>query len=250
MLSDRPGYGVLTMKSGPEQSLQQLALLGDVHQIPWVSAVIGIGGVLWIAVYVLIIARGFKDRACGMPLLALAVNFSWEVMWGFVLPDKPPMDTVNQVWAVIDVLIVVQYLRWGRRDFPPFAPASWFVPTVALTFVFGFLFVYLGTYELRDWEIGGGYIAYLDNVMMSALFLHWAMTRDHVLGQSMWVAVCKGLGTLSLSFAQHEINEQILGGSPFLTNLFVLCAVLDLAYAVLLYRRMKACGIARPFARL
>ena len=238
------------MNPGPEHSAEQLATLAQIHQDPFVSTMIGFAGVFWIAAYVLIVARGFKDRACGMPLLALAVNFSWEVMWGFILPDKPPMDTVNKVWAGVDVLIVMQYLAWGRRDFPAYMPRSWFHPTVLFTVLSGFLFVYLGTYEFKDWEVGGAYVAYLDNLMMSALFLHWAATRDHVLGQSMWVAVTKGLGTVAASFAQHEINEGVLGGSPFLLYLFVVCGVLDLAYGVLLYRRMKALGIASPFRRL
>ncbi|MCO4772053.1 MAG: hypothetical protein KDA24_18620 [Deltaproteobacteria bacterium] len=238
------------MRPGPEVSVERLALLAEVQAEPMVGALLAAGGAMWIAVYLIVIARGFKDEACGMPLVALAVNFSWELMWGVVIPDKPPMDTINQVWAGIDLIIVLQYLRWGRRDFPAHAPRSWFVPMVLGTFAAAMAFIYFGTYEFRDWEVGGAYIAYLDNVMMSALFLHWAMTRDHVLGQSMWVAVLKGVGTATLSVAGLRINEAVLGGSPFLSTMFVLCGVLDAAYIVLLYRRMRLLGITHPFRRL
>ncbi len=185
-----------------------------------------------------------------MPLAALAVNMSWEVMWGFVFPDKPPMDTVNQVWALIDVVIVGQYLVWGRRDAPAWLPAQLFVPSVLLSLALGFGVVYQGTLLFRDWEVGGGYVAFLDNVMMSGLFLHWALTRDHIRGQSLWVAITKGLGTVAASLAQLRINEEVLGGSWFMVVLFVACAVLDLAYVLALARRMRALGIARPLRRL
>ena len=222
----------------------------EVLQEPLVSGLVGIGGLLWMAAYVIIIYRGFKDRSCGMPLIALAVNFSWEVMWGFIIPDKPPMDTINKVWALIDVLIVVQYLMYGRRTWPRSLPSFTFAPSVILVFVLGFGFVYLGSYEFADWEIGGGYVAYLDNLMMSALFVHWAVSRKDVDGQSMWVAVAKAVGTGAISLGQFRVDEFVLGGSPFLTFLFAACFVLDLIYIVLLYRRMRELGIASPFRRL
>jgi len=238
------------MRPGPEASGEQLLLLAEVHGEPLVEVLIGVGGLLWIATYLLIVRRGFIDHACGMPLPALAVNFAWELMWGVVLPDKPPMDTVNQVWAAVDLVIVAQYLRWGRADWPRFAPASWFVPSVVFTFGAACALVYFASYEWKDWEVGGAYVAWLDNIMMSALFLHWAMTRDHVRGQSLWIGLTKGLGTLLLAYPQIRIDDVVVGGSPFLISMMVVCGVLDLAYLVLLHRRMRALGIERPWRRL
>lgn len=238
------------MKPGPESSVEELALLAEIQQDPFVSAMLGIGGLLWITAYLIIIYRGFKDRSCGMPLIALAVNFSWEVMWGFIFPDKPPMDTINKIWAFIDILIVAQYLAYGRRTFPESLPRWSFVPFAFGVLALGFGFVFLGTYEFADWRLGGAYVAYLDNLMMSALFLHWAVSREDVLGQSIWVGITKGLGTLAISAGQYEMNAFVIGGSPFLTFLFGACLVLDVLYVVLLYRRMRGLGIRRPLLRL
>ena len=234
----------------PEDSAEALARLEEVQALADVQAWIGIGALLWITAYVLIIVRGFKDKSCGMPLAALAVNFAWEVMWGFILPDKPPMDTVNRIWALVDVLIVVQFLAYGRSRLPSGLPPAAFFPLTFTAFALAFGVVVLGSYEFADWVVGGAYIAYLDNVMMSALFVGWALYREDVDGQSMWIAITKGLGTATISVAQHRINEEVLGGSPFLTWLFVVCAVLDAIYVWLLWRRMKALGIANPLRRL
>ncbi len=238
------------MKPGPESSVEELARLAEIQQDVFVSSMLGVGGLLWMLAYVIIIYRGFKDRSCGMPLIALAVNFAWEVMWGFIHPDKPPMDTINRIWAGIDVLIVIQFLVYGRRTWPEFLPKWSFYPMVAGVLGLGFGFVYLGTYEFADWEVGGAYVAYLDNLMMSALFVHWAVSRSDVDGQSMWVAITKCLGTLAISFGQFEINDFVIGGSPFLTFLFGACLLLDVLYIVLLFRRMRALGIANPLRRL
>jgi len=233
-----------------EESTEALARLAAVQSDPSLELWLGVGFICWVAAYVVILIRGFRDKACGMPLAALAVNFAWEVMWGFVLPDKPPMGMINKIWAVVDVLIIVQFLAYARPRAPKGLPKGSFYPLTLLVFAIGFGVVVLGSYEFRDWEIGGAYIAYLDNLMMSALFVGWALHREDVDGQSMWVAITKGVGTAAISVAQYDINEAVIGGSPFLTFSFVACGVLDGLYVWLLWRRMKGLGIAHPLRRL
>lgn len=233
-----------------EDSAEALAVLEQIQASPGVEALLGVGFLLWVAAYVVIIARGFKDHSCGMPLAALAVNLAWEVMWGFVIPDKPPMGTINKVWAVVDLVIVMQFLAYGRARAPASLPKGSFYPLTAVAFGLGLGVVVLGSFEFRDWELGGAYIAYLDNLMMSALFVGWALYREDVDGQSMWIAITKGLGTVVISIATYLIAEAVHGGSPFLTFLYVACGVLDALYCWLLWRRMKAAGIANPLRRL
>jgi len=237
------------MLNDPQQSAAAIEILRETQAIPWVEGTLGLGFLFWIACYVLIIRRGFKDQTCGMPLAALAVNFAWEVMWGFVIPDQPPMGAINKAWAIVDLLIVWQFFKFMPRRMPSIIPKPAFYPLTIIAFAIGLGVVVLGSYEFKDWEVGGAYIAYLDNLMMSALFLSWALYREDIEGQSLWIGVTKGFGTLAVSFAQHELNVQVLGGSPFLTFLFVACAILDFLYVWLLYRRMKALGIANPWRR-
>lgn len=233
-----------------EDSAAALAKLEVIQAAPELQIWLGLGFVLWVAAYVVILIRGFRDKACGMPLAALAVNFAWEVMWGFILPDKPPMGMINKIWAIVDVLIVLQFLVYAPRRMPDILPKGLFHPLTAMVFALAFGVVVYGSYEFRDWELGGAYMAYLDNLMMSALFVGWALYREDVEGQSMWVAICKLLGTATISVAQYEINEVVHGGSPFLLWLFFACGILDALYCWLLWRRMTRLGIANPLRRL
>jgi hypothetical protein len=237
------------MFNDPAQSAEAIEILRQTQAIPWIEATLGVGFLAWIACYALIIRRGFVDKTCGMPLFALAVNFAWEVMWGFVIPDQPPMGAVNKAWAIVDLVIVAQFFAYMPRRMPSILPRPSFYPLSLLVFGFGLGVVILGSYEFKDWELGGGYIAYLDNFMMSMLFVGWALHRTDVDGQSLWIGVTKLLGTVAVSVAQFELNDAILGGSPFLNLLFVACAVADVVYIWLLWRRMKGLGIEQPWRR-
>ena len=52
-------------------------------------------GMLWTLAYLLIIRQGFLDRTYGMPLAALCVNLSWELVFAFVYPHDLPQRAVN-----------------------------------------------------------------------------------------------------------------------------------------------------------
>ena len=41
-------------------------------------------GISWTIVYLTIIYRGFKDKTCGMPFFALALNIAWEFIFSFL----------------------------------------------------------------------------------------------------------------------------------------------------------------------
>ncbi|MCZ7372658.1 MAG: hypothetical protein O8C60_03205, partial [Candidatus Methanoperedens sp.] len=79
------------------------------------------GGLFWSLTYILIIRRGFKDKTYGMPLVALCANISWEAIFSFVHPHSPPQLYINYIWFFLDVLIVLQFLKFGRSEFPKFS---------------------------------------------------------------------------------------------------------------------------------
>jgi hypothetical protein len=77
-----------------------------------------IGGLFWSATYILIIRRGFKDKTFGMPIAALCANISWGMIFTFVLPHDAPQIYVNYIWFSLDVVIVIQFLKYGKKEFP------------------------------------------------------------------------------------------------------------------------------------
>lgn len=107
-------------------------------------------GLLWTISYILLIRRAALDKAYAMPLAPLCVNLGWEFIFGFVHPDSPPMNIVNIVWFGLDVIIVSQYLRYARAEFPKTLPQSWFTPFVMLSLITAFVGALTLTRDLND----------------------------------------------------------------------------------------------------
>jgi hypothetical protein len=76
-----------------------------------------IGGIFWTLAYLLIIRQGFKDKTYGMPLAALCANISWEAIFAFIHPHRPPQLYINYGWFALDVVIVLQFLKFGKEEF-------------------------------------------------------------------------------------------------------------------------------------
>src|SRR3972149_4496074 len=130
------------------------------------------GGLFWSLTYILIIRRGFKDKTYGMPLVALCANISWEAIFSFIHPHSPPQLYINYIWFFLDVLIVLQFLKFGISEFPKFSNKR-FYTVFLLALVTAFLLVLFITYEFNDWQ--GAYSAFGQNLLMSILFISMLM---------------------------------------------------------------------------
>ena len=75
-------------------------------------------GLLWTAVYALIIRRGFKEKTYGMPVAALCANLAWEFVFSFIYRWDPPQNVINVVWLLFDLVILYQVIRYGTRKGP------------------------------------------------------------------------------------------------------------------------------------
>src|SRR5690606_17274353 len=85
-----------------------------------------LSGVCWTLAYILIIRRGVMDKYYGMPVAALCANLSWEFIFSFILPHSKPQLYIDYTWLFFDVGILIQYLAFGKREFPSLLPRSWF----------------------------------------------------------------------------------------------------------------------------
>lgn len=208
------------------------------------------GGLAWLLCYVLILRRAALDRAPGMPLVALAANISWEFIFGFLDPDDPPMDTINQVWFFVDVALVWQALRYGRAEFEARWPRGSYLPMVALCLALAFGMV-LGVHrEFGDDD--GRYTAWGGNLLMSALFIQMLLQRGSSAGQSVWIALSKLVGTACFDLAQFTKTPSwpVEGGlGPLMTVMYLGCLVLDALYLWLLVRQLRREGRS-PWRRI
>jgi len=207
----------------------------------------------WSLTYVLLIYVGFKEKTFGMPLFALGLNISWEFLFSFlrIIPDGGSQRIVNIVWLLLDVAILLTFLKYGKPDFPKLS-ATGFYANAALVFVvsFGILFVATdfprveATQDIRL-TASRDMTAMLQNGVMSILFVHLLRQRGSSRGQSIWIAVFKMLGTLcvSLMLLQPAFRVQIYGHHAQIWVILIVAGVVvfayDMIYTALLYRLMQ-----------
>jgi hypothetical protein len=158
----------------------------------------GLCGLFWDAAYLLIIARGHRDKIYGMPVVALCVNLSWEIINSFT---KSPLGFVRPlpiVWLLIDAVIAWQVVKYGPAQFSRLSKRLCYA-----FFGLSFSFALVGMFQLskvfadyyRDhW---GFYTGFADALMMAALFLPMLYSRAATAGQSVPIAVCMLLGNAS-----------------------------------------------------
>jgi hypothetical protein len=194
-------------------------------------------GVLWTLAYLLIIRRGFLEGTYGMPLVALCANLSWEFIFSFVYPHDLPQRAVNVVWFSFDLVILLQLLLYGPREFADL-PRRAFYAVLALALATSFGVVLAVTYEFDDFD--GVYSAFGQNLMMSVLFIAMLRSRGSLRGQSVGIALSKLGGTALAAFAFYFHNPDY-AGSVLLPLLYVTTLVFDGIYAgaVIVLRRRK-----------
>jgi hypothetical protein len=196
-------------------------------------------GLFWSLAYIFIIIRGFKDKTYGMPLFVMCINISWEFIFSFILPSTRPQIYINYVWLILDAFIVMQFLRFGKSEFPTLSNKQ-FYTVFLFALATGFGLTLSITYEFNDRE--GVYAAFGDCLLMSILFIVMLFRRDNLRGQSIYIAIFKMLGTACTSVAFY-LYEPITRGSVLLPFLFISIFVYDLIYVGLIYQKYKEYAI-------
>jgi len=194
-----------------------------------------IGGLFWSMTYILIIRRGFKDKTFGMPMAALCANISWEMIFAFFTPHEPPQLYVNYIWFSLDVIIVMQFLKYGRNEFTNISKWQFF-SVFGLGMTIAIPMILAVNYQLEDSV--GAYAAFGQNLMMSVLFVTMLINRKGIYGQSLYIALFKMVGT-SLSSLAFYLYRPIAQDSILLQFLFVTIFVFDLIYVIGIYQKSK-----------
>jgi hypothetical protein len=197
-----------------------------------------VSGIAWTIVYLTCIRRGFREKTYCMPSAALALNFSWECVYAVHGLSGPlTLQTiVDVVWALADVVIIVTFLLYGRYEFPGDLSRVWFVAWAVvlggLSFTVQVLFV-----DQFGFHTASRYSAFLMNVVMSVLFLAFAINRGSDRGQSWVIAVARGVGTMAATGVFGVLEH-----SSFVLGLGIACAVLDALYLVVVLQQRSARG--------
>jgi hypothetical protein len=194
-----------------------------------------VSGLAWTIVYVESIRVGFRDKTYAIPVAALALNFAWESTYAVhdLLTALSIQAFVNLTWALADLVIVFTFFRFGRAELPGFVTKTMFVAWGILIFSIAYVVEWLflaafGTHEASR------YSAFLQNTLMSGLFIQMFIARRGLRGQTLTIAIAKWLGTLA-----PTILFGVIEGSRFILGLGAICCVLDLVYVglILWFRR-------------
>jgi len=188
-------------------------------------------GVCWTIAYLEAIRLGLRERTYAIPFYALALNFAWEVIQSvFGVQRGIDVQTVIYiVWAVLDLGILYTYFSYGKKYFPKHL-SSWFMAWSILVITMAFWVEYAFTKEL-GYFVGGAYAAFIQNLLMSVLFIQMLISRGGREGQSLILAVAKWLGTLA-----PTITFGVLGSGEFREPSFLIlilgtfCCVFDVIY--------------------
>jgi hypothetical protein len=188
-------------------------------------------GVFWCAAYILIIKQGYRDKSSGMPMAALCANISWEFIFSFVYPHKGLQGVINIMWFTLDIIIVLQYFNYGRKEFWKDKPLKIFYSVFSFTVILSFSVIMATVAEFKDFE--GKYAAFSQNLMMSILFVLLLLKRRNTKGQSIYIALFKMIGSVI-----PAIGLCIYYRSGLIAVLSLTTLLFDLLYTLLLNNKL------------
>ena len=157
-----------------------------------------LSGVAWTIVYILSIRIGFTQKTYAIPLAALALNIAWESIYTVngLITDRSLQTYINLAWCLADVVIVYTFFRYGRRELPRFVARwmfiGWGIAVIAAAYVVQWLFI-----VEFGWNTAARYTAFLQNALMSGLFIAMFVARRGARGQSLVIGCAKWIGTLA-----------------------------------------------------
>jgi hypothetical protein len=187
-------------------------------------------GLAWTIVYIEAIRLGFTYKTYAMPVAALGLNIAWETIYGVhgLIGAISAQSIINILWAAADVVIVYTFFRFGRAELPKFVTRPLFIGWGIVIFGTSYALqaLFIGQF---GWTDGARYSAFLQNLLMSGLFIALLLARRGTRGQSLVIAIAKWLGTLA-----PTILIGVLGNLPFILWIGLLCSLFDLIYIGLL----------------
>ncbi len=192
--------------------------------------------------YYLVIRVGFREKSYGIPLVAILLNLSWELIYTFIFPPEMLIKRVLfGAWFGIDMLVFYQLLRYGKRVQVIPDIQRHFYAIVFLTF----LWTFVGhlTFRVTFSDLGGVRVAFMQNMVMSVLFVFMLFSRRDLRGLSYGAAWFKMIGTLIISVSDFLMVRGSQAEYGFMTFLYVSIVIFDAFYLGLFTReraRLKA----------
>lgn len=202
-----------------------------------------LSGIGWVIVYEECIRLGIQQKTYAMPFWALGLNFAWELIYtvsDIFLGAHGPLEGMNLVqaaanaaWVCLDVVILTTYFRYGKKEWPGQIDGRLFMPwsILGLTCCFALQLVFIAEF---GFVMAAQYSAFLQNLLMSVLFIAMYVRRGGIKGQSLLLAAAKWIGTLAPTILMGVLT---LNWVVLVCGIF--CSVFDMIYIGLLLKERK-----------
>lgn len=219
-------------------------VLDEPRPVPDAVATIGFGivGLATFVYYVLGIRRGFLDKRPTIPVLAVVTNVCWELVFSFGYTLDGPLRVGVWLWLPLDLVLLYQALRYGRKDFAGIS-APLFAWMVVGWAVFSVLFITFVTREFDDRD--STYTQVFVPLFMEAMFVVMLRQRRSTVGQTMYFASLKMLVDVAGGIALIAMYP----GRWLVTEMAVAEWAFDVIYFVALWRTFLAEG-RRPWRKV
>lgn len=212
-----------------------------------INILIIISGICWSIVYIDCIRTGFKQKTYCMPLFALGLNIAWEGIYAFIdlfiRQQIGAQAIANTVWFLLDIFIVITFFKFGRNNSNYGENNKYFIPWTVLVLVCCFIIQILFVVEFGNVE-GEKYSAYLQNIIMSVAYLYMLNDRKSSKGQTLLIATCKCIGTLTPTI------YGTLEGNKFILVTGIICFIFDIIYIYFLYKVKKQEQITEKHSKM
>jgi len=208
----------------------------------------GLSGLCWTVVYIESIRLGIVQKTYAMPFWALALNIGWEGVHAVIAIQEHGYTLqaiVNAVWFIFDIGILYTYFRFGKREFPSLFTSFWFYFWSIFVLVFAFIIQFLFVKEF-GLVTGGAYSAFIQNLLMSVLFINMLTYRKSSEGQSLVLAVNKWIGTLAPTILFGYLGDSDFSASTLVFALGIFCSIFDVIYIWLLLKVQKKEKMKEP----
>lgn len=198
--------------------------------------------------YIDCIRIGVKHKTYCVPFFAICMNICWE-SWAivdFAIHGETELwyYVVDTSWVMLDVFVVYTYIKYGRLELSRMKSLLkcskissidvnlLFKLRIVIEPIFVVITLIICYIYFNLWKV---YFAFVDNLIYSALYIIMLYIRRGSRGQSMSIAICKGIGTfaatINTGFITHYMPICIIG---------MLCFLFDIIYIILLNRTIQA----------
>lgn len=207
--------------------------------------------IFWSVTYIECIRKGFEDKTYCIPFFAICMNYSVEILClvhCFITYDTRVLTyVVHSLQVMLDTGIVITYLKYGKRELAlllshqniknRLCVGKYFVIRTIVNALVVIMVLTICYIYVSNWK---GYFQFVDNLIMSVLFIAMYFVRKGNRGQNLCIAITKMLGTLSATLMVGVVSKVI----PILV-IGLICFVLDIAYIIIFAKHPKLLHIKR-----